>query len=111
MAQIIRGTTPTIEFKFKQIDAANLTTAILTIKQGGVVLIEKEMDAATVVPASVDPPVTSSISWELSQVESLSLSCGRAFIMLNWLLADGTRGASNEYSVEIVNNQISEVIT
>lgn len=111
MAQIIRGTTPTIEFKFKQVDAADLITAILTIKQSGTVLIEKEMDVATVIPASTDPPTQSSISWELSQEECLTLAYGRATIMLNWLTADGTRGASNEYSVDIVQNHIPEVIT
>ena len=102
MAQIIRGTTPTIEFKFKQIDVANLTTAILTIKQNGTVIIEKDKTAATIGEDSV--------SWELSQEECLSLNYGRSTIMINWLLQDGTRGASNEYSVDIVQNHIPEVI-
>lgn len=103
MAQIIRGTTPTIEFSFSQIDVTKLTAAILTVKQSGNVLIEKEMASATVGEASV--------SWELTQEECLLLNYGRATIMINWLLQDGTRGASNEYSVDIVQNHIPEVIT
>lgn len=103
MAQIIRGTTPTIEFTFKQIEVSKLVTAILTVKQSGHVLIEKEMDEATVGETSV--------SWELTQEECLLLNYGRSTIMINWLLQDGTRGASNEYPVDIVQNHIPEVIT
>lgn len=103
MAQIIRGTTPTIEFTFSHISVADITTAILTIKQNGSIAIEKEISDATVGETS--------LSWELTQSECLGLNYGRSTVMINWLLQDGTRGASNEYSVEVVQNHIPEVIT
>ena len=103
MAQIIRGTTPTIEFTFSQIDVSNLMAAIMTIKQSGEIVIEKDLSDAEVGEASV--------AWELTQAECLELVAGNCRIMLNWLLNDETRGASNEYSVDIVPNHIAEVIT
>ena len=102
-SQIIRGTTPTIEFTFKDVTVANIVTAILSIKQNGVILIEKELVDATVAQKS--------LSWTLTQAECLTLAYGKSTVMLNWLLVDGTRGASNEYIVEIVANHINEVIT
>ena len=103
MAQIIRGTTPTIEYTFRVVSVADIATAILTIKQSGEVLIQKDLSKAEV--------GESSLSWKLSQAECLQLSFGGATIMLNWLLADGTRGASNETPVAMVQNHIPEVIT
>lgn len=103
MAQIIRGTTPTITFNFKVVSVANISTAILTIKQYGTVLIEKTLAVATVGETS--------LSWTLSQTDCLSLTNGNATIMLNWLTADGTRGASKENVTEIIPNHIVEVIS
>ena len=101
-SQIIRATTPTIEFAFKTVSVSNISAAILTIKQGGVVLIEKALSEATIGEKS--------LSWTLTQEECLTLNNGKATIMLNWLTADGTRGASRENSAEVIPNHITEVI-
>lgn len=103
MAQIIRGTTPTIEYTFKKVAVSDITTAIFTVKQHGEVLIERDLTTADV---SED-----SISWMLSQEECLTLELGRAALMVNWLTGDGTRGASNEVPVDVIQNHIPEVIT
>lgn len=103
MAQIIRGTTPTFVFTFSKVSVADIVTAILTVKQSGEILIEKELSSATIGEKT--------LSWELTQEECLALNYGRSTVMINWLTQDGTRGASNEYSVDIVQNHIPEVIT
>lgn len=101
MAAIIKGTTPTIIYTFNEISVANIVTAVLTIKRGTNIIIEKNLAAATV--------GESSLSWKLSQEESLSVS-GNAEMMLNWVLVDGTRGASKTTSVTFAPNHKEEVI-
>lgn len=102
MAEIIRGTTPTIQFTFNEVDVTNITTAILTIKQYGETKLEKDKSKATVGEKT--------LSWDLTQEESLALKYGVCTVMINWLLADGTRGASRVYNVEVITNHILEVI-
>lgn len=102
MAQIIRGTTPTIQFTFNNVPVANISEAVLTVKQSCTVIIEKDITEATA--------GTKTLSWTLTQEESLSLANGVCKVQCNWLLADGTRGASKIYNVEITPNQIHEVI-
>lgn len=98
---IIRGTTPTIKYTFSVVDPANITTAILTIKKGGAIAIEKDLAAASV--------GEDSLSWTLTQAETLSVA-GAAELMLNWLTQDGTRGASETTMVSFTPNHIEEVI-
>lgn len=101
--QIIRGTTPTIQYTFNKVTVANISTAIMTIKQNGVVKVEKELAAASVGEKT--------LSWTLSQEECFLLKDGLSVIMLNWLTASGTRGASRRYNVEITPNDVNEVIS
>ena len=98
---IIRGTTPTIKYTFRVVDPASITAAYLTIKKGGEIVIEKDLAAASV--------GEDSLSWTLTQAETLSV-IGAAEIMLNWLLNDGTRGASVQTTASFVPNHIEEVI-
>ena len=102
MAQIIRGTTPTIEFRFKEVPVDTINTAVLTIRQNGTVVIEKHKRTADV--------GKDTISWKLTQQDTLALNLGASRIMVNWLTADGTRGASNQYVVEVLPNKWNEVI-
>lgn len=102
MANIIKGTTPTIQYTFKTVDVSIITVAILTIKQGGTVVIEKTLEAAVV--------GESKISWRLTQEETLALLVGTVTMMLNWVTSDGTRGASAKDMVVIEGNHIEEVI-
>ena len=99
---IIKGTTPTIKFTFSTIDGTEINNAYLTIRQGDTEVVEKGIDTAT--------RVTDYISWQLTQEESLKLSTGKAKFMLNWLLNDGTRGASKEYDVKVTDNYVDETM-
>ena len=102
MTKIIIGTTPTITYKFKVVDVSEITVAILTIKERGATLIEKDLSDATV--------GEDSLSWTLSQEETLSIGAKSASMMLNWKLADSTRGASDVVLITGGDNHIREVI-
>lgn len=101
---ITKGTTPTIEYTFSEIDTADITAAILTIKQGGLTIIEKDLSSATVEQGA--------ISWKLSQEESLSLRRNAyATVYLDYLLSDGTRVAGETETVMIAPTGKEEVIS
>lgn len=102
MTEIIRGTTPTIKYTFKVINVSQVSLAYLTIKYGGTVVIEKDIVDAVVGEGS--------ISWTLSQADTLKLTFPECRMMLNWVLEDGTRGASLETQVHIRDNHKNEVI-
>lgn len=102
MLSIIRGTTPTIEYTFNTVNVGDIVTAYLTIMQRGRMIIEKNLSQATIGEKS--------LSYSLSQEETLSLAIGKANVMHNFVLGDGTRGASDNNSVEILLNHVNEVI-
>lgn len=102
MTQIIIGTTPTIIYNFKIVSPADLTKAILTIKCNGQLILEK-----TLADASMGD---NSLSWTLTQEETLALGTRTAKMMLNWLTNSGTRGASAETIIVGVTNHKKEVI-
>ena len=102
MANIIRATTPTFKYKFKSVTVANITKAYLTIKQEGETIIEKTLEDATV--------GTDFLSWTFTQAETLQMSTSKIRVMLNWKLADGTRGASKKTTLAIDCNFKEEVI-
>lgn len=102
MINIIRGTTPTVKYVFTKIDVSDITAAFLTIEQCGSLIVDKDLESATI--------VDNNIYWRLEQEETLAASCGSAKMMLNWLLEDGTRGASNELGLVFKENQKDEVI-
>lgn len=102
MTRIIIGTTPTITYKFKVVPVSSIVKAVLTVKERGVNIIEKTLSDATV--------GEDTLSWTLTQEETLAIGARDASIMLNWLTADGVRGASREEIVNGVNNHIREVM-
>jgi len=102
MTKIIIGTTPTITYKFKIVDVSEITVAILTIKERGVNIIELNLSDATV--------GEDSLSWTLTQEETLLIGARTATMMLNWKTEDGTRGASEQVFVTGGDNHIREVI-
>lgn len=102
MTEIIIGTTPTITYKFKIVSPSDFRACILTIKCNGQILIEKTLSDAEI--------GTDSVSWTLTQAETLSLGTRVAKMMCNWVTADGTRGASAETVIMGVTNHKSEVI-
>lgn len=102
MTRIIIGTTPTITYKFKVVPVSSIVKAVLTIKERGVNIIEKTLSDATV--------GEDTLSWTLTQEETLSIGAKSASMMLNWKLADGTRGASDVVLITGGDNHIREVI-
>ena len=102
MTKIIIGTTPTITYKFKVVDVSEITVAILTIKERGINIIELNLSDATI--------GEDSLSWTLTQEETLQLGAKTATMMLNWKTEDGTRGASEQVFVTGGDNHIREVI-
>lgn len=103
MTKIIIGTTPTITYTFNVVPVSSIVTAVLTIKQRTGIVLEKTLADATV--------GENTIAWTLTQEETLAIGVKSASIMLNWLTADGVRGASKEEIINGVNNHIREVIT
>ena len=102
MTKIIIGTTPTITYKFKVVDVTDITVAIITIKERGVNIVELNLSDATI--------GEDSLSWTLTQEETLQLAGKTATMMLNWKTEDGTRGASEEVFIQGAPNHIREVI-
>lgn len=102
MIQIIIGTTPTITYTFKTVSPADLTKAILTIKCAGQVILEKTLADATV--------GEDSLSWTLTQQETLSIGTRSCKMMLNWVTHSGKRGASAETAIVGTTNHKREVI-
>lgn len=96
MHQIILGTTPTILFTFDTVNPTNFVAAEMTIKGRNEILLTKTLSTAKV--------ESSQISWKLSQRETIQLGVATYYVMCNWLLADGTRGASEETPIKILAN-------
>ena len=101
---IVRGTTPTIKYTFDKVNAADIVTAYLTIKQNGELLLEKTLNDADVDTES------NTLFWRFTQQETLSIGLGEITVMANWKSQDGTRGASRKISVLIMDNDKDEVI-
>lgn len=101
MAEIINGTTPTITYKFTHVDVSEITKAILTIKKGKNIAIEKTLTEATV--------GENTISWRMTQAQTLSV-LGSAEVMINWVTSGGVRGASNKTLIIFTGNHIMEVV-
>ena len=103
MAQIIRGTTPTIEFTFSTVSVSDIVVADLTIKQGETAVIEKDITAATV--------GASSISWLLSQEDTLTFKSVQPLtIGCDWKTDEGLRGRSNILTASVGEPGKNEVI-
>ena len=102
MTNIIIGTTPTITYKFKIVSPADLTKAILTIRCNGQVILEKTLADAVV--------GEDSLSWTLTQQETLDIGTRSGKMMLNWLTHSGKRGASEETTIAGIQNHVKEVI-
>lgn len=100
---VIRGTTPTVIFTFTDVDVGEITKAILTLKQDCTTVVEKDLSEATV--------GENSLSWLLSQEETLALSPRiSVLIVCDWLLSSGIRGRSKEFISKVGNPGKNEVI-
>lgn len=105
MSDIVRGTTPTIKYTFSTVDLTELESAVLTISQRSVT-VQKTLSAAVV------DSEAKTLSWTLTQSETLELTAGSATeIKLDWLLQNGTRGAGNSITVNVLKPGVNEVMT
>ena len=96
MESIIKGTTPTIIFKYKSINVSEITKAFLVIKQSVTTIVERDISSATVNTED------NQLEWILTQAETLDLKVGTTvFISCDWLLTSGTRGRSRMYRCEV----------
>ena len=79
----MRGTTPTITYRFKVVDPVDSSVAYLTISQAGQTMIEKTLEEATVGEDSLE--------WTLTQEETLLLKVRPdAEMQLRYRLLDGS---------------------
>ena len=101
MTEIVIGTTPTITYTFTDINTSEIDTAIFTIKKQSNIVLEKDLTTATIKDYS--------ISWTLSQEDTLSIGAGNAELLLNWV-ANGTRGVSRKEFVTFTRNHKNEVL-
>lgn len=108
MAMIIKGTTPTFLITFDTIDPENIEVAYLVIKQNGKVKVEKPLSDASIVE---EEEYGKCLEWTLTQEESLTLFNRKdAEVHCDWVLNDGTRGASVPGFYDIVPGGKEEVI-
>ena len=99
---IIRGTTPTIEFRFKDVAVDEIVTAILSLQQLGKTIVERDISSAE---------VDENLSWKLTQEETLSLNNRYDVeIVCDWKLTDGTRGRSHKLCTPVGNPGKDNVI-
>ena len=82
-----RGTTPTLVLTFSDetLDLTQASNVYVTIEAAGQILTK---------PGSALAVEERQISVFLSQSETLAFSPGRVKIQVNWIYADGKRGAS-----------------
>lgn len=100
---IVIGTTPTIRFNnFQTVSPSDFRVADITIKVAGQILIERNIDTATI--------TESEIKWTLTQEETLLIGTRSGRIMLNWVTQDGTRGVGVTESFVGGNNDKREVL-
>lgn len=99
---IIRGTTPTFKIKFRDVDVQMIESAYLVIKQEGLRMIEKSLADADVGEWS--------LSWKLSQEDTLKLSNHSVRVTCDWKTMDGTRGRSEEITCAVEHPGKNEVI-
>ena len=104
---LIRYTTPTVQFTFSDIDVTEITESYLIIKQGGKVIIERDLTTADVVHTAQ----ANYLAWTLTQAETASLTKSfTAQIYCDWKLQDGTRGRSATKSATVQESGKLEVI-
>lgn len=91
---IIRGTTPTLIFKFREIEPTDISQCFLMIKQNGKTVVEKTISDATV--------TTESLSFTLSQEDTFALATQNPTkVVLDWKTTGGVRGRSAMYECTI----------
>lgn len=105
MFSIIRGTTPTILWKFSTAQVGEITSAYLTIKRKNIAAIEKGIADASI---NVEE---NTISWTLTQEDTLQLKEFKEYeLHCDWLLNDNVRGAGTTAVAQVLPAGKDEVI-
>lgn len=90
---IVRGTTPTIQMRYRTINVESIAEAYLTIRQEATGLaLEKDLSDAL--------RAEGVLSWTLAQEETLRIKPPYSIqLQCRYRLSDGTAGASQIYTV------------
>ena len=103
MAEIIRGTTPTLKFNFREVNPAQIETAYLVLKQLGAERLKLSLSDATMTEKA--------LIWTLTQEQTLHLAIGRDVVVVcDWKLQNGVRGRSEEAVFDVGEPGVKEVI-
>lgn len=103
MATIVRGTTPEIEIVFKETDPHVLAKAVLTLSKGTDDVLSRDLSTATISGKSV--------SWELTQEETLALNKDDSLsVVCVWVTNEAVRGQSKTAIVYVAETPINEVL-
>lgn len=99
---LVKGTTPTIQYTFSDIDPVDITDGYLVVKQGRTNVIE--------IPLSDAVRDTDTISFTLTQEQSLQLTAGlKALILFDWVIGS-TRGQAKLLEAYVGIEGMDEVI-
>lgn len=105
MDAIFRGTTPEIIFKFKTVDVGDIDWANLIIKQWDNAIVTQALSAATV------DSVNNTLSFTLTQANSLALSADKqAVVYLDWMI-DSIRGTATPKCFNVRDSGKNEVVS
>lgn len=106
MTIIARGTTPTIIFKFSQVEVENISTAYLVIKQFHKNYLEKDISTA-----AISEEEENALEWTLTQEDTFKLKeHSPAIILCDFVLQDGTRGQTKALECVIAPPGKKEVL-
>lgn len=97
MNELVRGTTPTFCFKFKEITPQDIKSALFVMKRKNkeiVALTEQEQCTVT----------QDSIEWTLTQDQTFRFGKGdEVNVYCDWLTTTGVRGRSKQYTCTVVD--------
>lgn len=92
---MIRGTTPTVVYKFNVVDVSTISVAYLSLKQNNV-YIEKDITTATI------DAKENTVGWTLTQAETLQLNpYNQVELQIRYKLNDSKAGASKSVNVDV----------
>ena len=107
MSDLFRWTTPSFDIEFDDdLDVADVTEAILAIKQWGNTVIEKDLSTATV------DTENNIITWVLTQSETgLITKAKKCEVQCDCLLQNGMRTTTEPVTYSVQDSAKNEVIT
>lgn len=93
---MVRGTTPTVSFEFSLVNPNDIAVAYLTISQREKTVIEKDISTAVV--------GTKTLSWDLSQTDTLKLEKGTAEIECRYRTTD-----NKAYKTKTIEEKVEDI--